>query len=59
MRPWRQRTLFRSQDKTSRREADDSPTRILTTRREALALYREILRITSLFEWRDERGRLW
>jgi hypothetical protein len=33
--------------------------RILTTRREALALYREVLRYSNLFVWRDERGRVW
>lgn len=33
--------------------------RVLTTRREALSLYREVLRYSNLFVWRDERGRVW
>ncbi|KAL4451852.1 hypothetical protein ABPG75_007514 [Micractinium tetrahymenae] len=49
-----------SLDKTSyRRREDEPPFRLLTTRREALALYREIWRISALFDWPDERGRLW
>lgn len=44
---------------TYRRREDESPFRLLTTRREALALYREIWRISALFDWPDERGRLW
>jgi hypothetical protein len=31
---------------------------VLTTRREALSLYREILRWSNLFVWRDQQGRL-
>ncbi|KAI7844439.1 hypothetical protein COHA_001986 [Chlorella ohadii] len=47
-------------DKTTfRRREDESPFRLLTTRREALALYREIWRITALFDWPDQNGRLW
>lgn len=34
-------------------------TRLLTTRREALSLYREVLRYSNLFVWRDEHGRVW
>ncbi|KXZ45344.1 hypothetical protein GPECTOR_56g441 [Gonium pectorale] len=44
--------------KASRKKPDEPP-RILTTRREALSLYREILRYSNLFVWRDEKGRLW
>ncbi|GIL44079.1 hypothetical protein Vafri_1639 [Volvox africanus] len=44
--------------KASRRKPDE-PRQVLTTRREALSLYREILRYSNLFVWRDERGRLW
>lgn len=44
---------------TYRRREDESPFRLLTTRREALALYREIWRISALFDWPNERGRLW
>lgn len=32
---------------------------ILTTRREALHLYREILRYSNLFVWKDAQGRTW
>lgn len=32
---------------------------LLTTRREALSLYREVLRYSNLFVWRDEKGRMW
>ncbi|KAG2495570.1 hypothetical protein HYH03_006170 [Edaphochlamys debaryana] len=46
--------------KASRKKPDEAiPTRLLTTRREALSLYREILRYSNLFVWRDEQGRLW
>ena len=48
-----------AQDKTTHRKKDESPFRLLTTRREALALYREIWRISALFDWPDDRGRLW
>ncbi|EFN55969.1 hypothetical protein CHLNCDRAFT_145297 [Chlorella variabilis] len=49
-----------SLDKTAQRKREDeSPFRLLTTRREALALYREIWRISALFDWPDEKGRLW
>ena len=52
--------LPRPQDKTTvRRREDESPFRLLTTRREALALYREIWRVTALFDWPDDKGRLW
>lgn len=47
------------QDKTTYRKKDETPFRLLTTRREALALYREIWRVTSLFDWPDDEGRLW
>lgn len=33
--------------------------KLLTTRREALSLYREIMRITALFDWRNEQGMVW
>eukprot|EP00775_Hariotina_reticulata_P004601 gene4601-4855_t len=36
-----------------------SPFKLLTTRREALSLYREILRYSNLFVWKDEHGRRW
>lgn len=34
-------------------------TRLLTTRREALSLYREVLRYSNIFVWKDEHGRVW
>ncbi|KAG2444674.1 hypothetical protein HXX76_001418 [Chlamydomonas incerta] len=40
------------------RKKPDQPPRILTTRREAISLYREIWRYSALFLWHDERGRL-
>jgi hypothetical protein len=46
----------------ARRRKEDAPQhhpRVLTARREALALYREVLRYSNLFVWRDERGRVW
>lgn len=36
-----------------------SRSRLLTTRREALSLYREVLRYSNLFVWKDEHGRMW
>ncbi|PNH07210.1 hypothetical protein TSOC_006313 [Tetrabaena socialis] len=44
--------------KASRKKPDEPP-RILTTRREALSLYREILRYSNLFAWTDDKGRPW
>lgn len=35
------------------------PLKLLTTRREALSLYREVLRYSNLFVWKDEHGRMW
>jgi Complex 1 protein (LYR family) len=32
---------------------------LVSTRRDALHLYRQIYRYTSLFEWRDDRGEIW
>lgn len=44
----------------SRAEREQQPPiRLLTTRREALSLYREVLRYSNLFMWRDEHGRVW
>ena len=40
-------------------EGDGGPTRLLTTRREALHLYREIMRYSNLFVWKDEKGNVW
>ena len=43
----------------SRKKPEDGRPAILTTRREALVLYREVLRYSNLFVWKDERGRMW
>jgi hypothetical protein len=43
----------------SRKKPEHGRPPILTTRREALALYREVLRYSNLFVWKDERGRMW
>lgn len=32
---------------------------LLTTRKEALSLYRAVIRASVFFVWRDERGRVW
>ena len=48
-----------AQDTTTRRRKDEDRNRILTTRREALSLYREIVRITALFDWPNEQGVPW
>ncbi len=51
--------LFEKNMAKASRKRNDEPPRILTTRREALHLYREILRYSNLFVWRDEKGRMW
>lgn len=45
-------------DKTTYRTRG-SGTPLTTTRREALSLYREIMRISALFDWPNEQGVLW
>jgi len=42
---------------TYRKRGTGTP--LTTTRREALSLYREIMRITALFDWPNERGEPW
>lgn len=32
---------------------------LLTTRKEALSLYRSVIRASVFFVWRDDRGRVW
>lgn len=44
-------------DKASRKKPEGP--RLLTTRREALSLYREVLRYSNLFVWKDAQGRTW
>lgn len=55
--------LIESNIRRPSREEQDAqratPRRLLTTRREALSLYREILRYSNLFVHRDEHGRMW
>lgn len=43
----------------TRRSSDGQRPPLLTTRREALALYRLALRYSNLFVWKDEYGRPW
>lgn len=53
-------SMGESQDKTKHRKVEDVPrSQIVTTRREALSLYREICRLTALFEWPNEQGVPW
>ena len=42
----------------SRKRSEDEHPRILTTRRESLSLYREVLRYSNLFVWKDDRGKV-
>ncbi|KAK9819428.1 hypothetical protein WJX74_002630 [Apatococcus lobatus] len=39
--------------------SEPTPHQLLTTRREALSLYRDIFRYSVLFVWKDEAGRPW
>lgn len=48
-----QRTL----QNASRKKPEGRP--VLTTRREALCLYREVLRYSNLYVWKDNQGRVW
>jgi hypothetical protein len=41
------------------KDPDADRPKLLTARRESLALYREVLRVSNLFVWRDERGAAW
>jgi hypothetical protein len=47
-----QEMFQRNMAKASRRKPEDERPTILTTRREALRLYREILRYSNLFVWK-------
>ncbi|KAF8060016.1 hypothetical protein HT031_004954 [Scenedesmus sp. PABB004] len=49
----------REEARAAREARAAAPPRLLTTRREALSLYREVLRYSRLFVWRDEHGRRW
>lgn len=49
----------RNMDKAIRKKPEDGRPAVLTTRREALRLYREILRYSNLFVWKDNQGRVW
>ncbi|XP_027332814.1 uncharacterized protein LOC113847750 [Abrus precatorius] len=70
---WRQRELHEGPDtveelldrhlvknnKTKDEDELENRRRLTSTRREALSLYREILRATRFFTWPDSRGVLW
>ncbi|CAL54420.1 Complex 1 LYR protein [Ostreococcus tauri] len=49
----RKKGEFQKKDETHVRAA------LLTTRKEALSLYRAVIRASVFFVWRDERGRQW
>jgi hypothetical protein len=51
-----QELFHRNMEKASRKRPE-VPVR--TTRREALSLYREVLRYSNLFVWKDAQGRMW
>ncbi|KAF5838238.1 hypothetical protein DUNSADRAFT_3218 [Dunaliella salina] len=51
--------LERQSRNASRKKEHGVPHLLLTTRRESLALYREILRYSNLFVWKDQHGRTW
>lgn len=51
--------LLESVVQKARKKKDVDKPKILTTRREALSLYREVLRVSRMFVWRDDKGRLW
>ena len=42
----------------SRKKEHGVPHLLLSTRRESLSLYREILRYSNLFVWKDQQGRM-
>ena len=52
-------TLLESTIVRGPKRKDEQAPLILTSRREALSLYREILRYSNIFVWKDERGRVW
>lgn len=54
-----QELFHRTLDNASRRKPQDGRPAFLTTRREALSLYREVLRYSNLFVWKDQQGRVW
>lgn len=51
--------IDRNLDNKYRSKEDVSPLQVLTTRREALSLYRDILRWSLLFVWKNDRGQSW
>lgn len=50
--------IDRNLDKTAKR-GRASAHQVLTTRREAIHLYRQIMRYTALFDWPDDKGEQW
>jgi hypothetical protein len=51
--------IYRPTKAEREQQRQQARVRLLTTRREALSLYREVLRYSNLFVWKDEHGRLW
>ena len=54
--------IERSLDQASKQGAkkrEASPSEVLTTKREALSLYRAVWRASFLFVWRNEKGEEW
>ena len=54
--------IERSLDQASKQGAkkrEASPSEVLTTKREALSLYRAVWRASFLFVWRNEKGEKW
>jgi hypothetical protein len=51
--------IYRPNKEEREQQRQQARVRLLTTRREALSLYREVLRYSNLFVWKDEHGRVW
>eukprot|EP00884_Botryococcus_braunii_P021303 jgi/Botrbrau1/7857/Bobra.9_2s0033.1 len=46
-------------DSSAKSKGPEHTANVVTTRREALSLYRSILRYSKLFVWSDDRGKPW
>ncbi|KAL2335852.1 hypothetical protein Fmac_010298 [Flemingia macrophylla] len=53
------RHLVKNKDKNRDRDELENRRQLTSTRREALSLYRDILRATRFFTWADSRGVMW
>ncbi|KAL2318899.1 hypothetical protein Fmac_032775 [Flemingia macrophylla] len=53
------RHLVKNKDKDRDRDELENRRQLTSTRREALSLYRDILRATRFFTWADSRGVMW